>query len=350
MNYQHRRTVQTYINSIMIQSSFKRDQIQSACECTRKLNGHGSPCEARLISTTEREWSQELGRLIWFVSRFSYPSRVQQGLNRTLDHKEQTLRPLFSEFSYGFGISREIQLLAERYTTAYPIFPSLLNEKGWDVKFRFRGFSLFLQFKRSEYMNRTNAREWAYFNQPYYRFPVYSFQESPQHNCLVDLASKQQNVYYCAPLFHADRDFNRFYMTKRILERSVWVSTQDLPHVRGRQHHRISYISTHGIFQSERKELHIVSAEKQVNELLHNFVRQMAGPSMQISFEYLSSLWDSLKEISTNNESTPPEIEFDRTNATELVSAIRLVLRTNFGLEWFLFRDQEERRSNEQPN
>jgi hypothetical protein len=251
------------------------------------------------------------------------------------------LRPLFSEFSYGFGIAREIQLLADKNTRAYPIFPSLVNEKnlGWDVKFRFRGVSLFLQFKRSDYLKKNNAREWNNFNQPYYRFSVYSFKESPQHNCLVDLAARKPHVYYCAPLFHMDADFNKFYLRRRVLGESVWISTRGLPRIQGRQHHRISYTPTHGIFQSEKIAIPILVAEEQVTRLLRSFDMRGGKSHEEISFDYLTSLWNSLREILAKNESAVPEMEFDHESPAELVSALRLVLRTNFGLEWLVFQN-----------
>jgi hypothetical protein len=89
------------------------------------------------------------------------------------------MRPCFSEFSYGFALTREICERLWGGFNAAPVFPSLVEEGdvGHDVHLDFPGNPLFIQFKVSEYMVRHTAGEWEHFNAPYYRF----WMHAPRH-------------------------------------------------------------------------------------------------------------------------------------------------------------------------
>src|SRR6266571_6556135 len=141
------------------------------------------------------------------------------------------MRPSFSEFSFGFGVSYALQRTLGSYSTAAPIFPSLIQEArlGYDVKFTTAGKSLFLQFKRSDALTRSSAKEWTVFGGPYYRFPLYRPRESTQHNRLVALGTKEPYVYYCAPLFHTLTEFNRLYLSGDLLDNTAAIQTAGLP-------------------------------------------------------------------------------------------------------------------------
>jgi hypothetical protein len=55
----------------------------------------------------------------------------------------------FSEFSYGFAVTSEVDERLGDDLIAAPVFPSLRQERdlGWDVKLRVAGDSMYLQFK-----------------------------------------------------------------------------------------------------------------------------------------------------------------------------------------------------------
>ncbi len=248
------------------------------------------------------------------------------------------MRPLFSEFSFGFSISHEIQTAVGRSTRSAPVLPSLLDERklGWDVKFRLQGLSIFLQFKRSDYLQTKRAREWAHFRTPYYRFPVYRVSESPQHNLLVGLSAKEPHVYYCAPMFHTDAEFNRYFMNHAVLGHSVLISLRALPRILDKGSHHIVYAPSHGLFLSDATPLDMVIADKRISDLMYNFDRWRSKDPKDITLTYLQSLWDSLITIIVANDSPPPELEPNSRNPADLVRALRLVLRTYYGLEWIL--------------
>lgn len=73
------------------------------------------------------------------------------------------MQPNISEFSYGYAITDELIHWYGTTITASPVFPSLYQEGqqggGWDLKLQRPGIPLFLQFKLSHCMIRTNARE-----------------------------------------------------------------------------------------------------------------------------------------------------------------------------------------------
>src|SRR5437879_5893576 len=107
------------------------------------------------------------------------------------------MRPLFTEFSFGFGLASEIAELARLGLVAAPLLPSLVDEGqlGWDVNFRFFGISLFLQFKRGDFLTRRTAVQWSLYGHPYFRFEVYKRSHSPQHNLLVHLGRREPHTY-----------------------------------------------------------------------------------------------------------------------------------------------------------
>ncbi|WP_439868978.1 hypothetical protein [Pseudomonas syringae] len=70
------------------------------------------------------------------------------------------MKPEMSEFSYGFAFTNELIHAPDSHVVAAPEFPSLQKEGkpsgGYDVKIPF-GSPLFLQFKLSHFMARTNS-------------------------------------------------------------------------------------------------------------------------------------------------------------------------------------------------
>jgi hypothetical protein len=67
------------------------------------------------------------------------------------------LHERLSEFSYGYGITREVEmLLSASGLKAAPFLPSLLHEKklGFDVAFSSSGVVVMLQFKLGQVLER----------------------------------------------------------------------------------------------------------------------------------------------------------------------------------------------------
>jgi hypothetical protein len=131
----------------------------------------------------------------------------------------------FSEFSYGFALTREITNASYGTLRIAPIFPSQYQEGqagGHDVELPLQGGALFLQFKLSHYMRRPTAKEWPSFGRGYYRMHLRPIRHSRQHILLSDLENQGKAVYYVAPRFHSVAQLNDTYATGTVLERSAF--------------------------------------------------------------------------------------------------------------------------------
>ena|SRR5688572_31679036 len=88
-------------------------------------------------------------------------------------------------------------------------------------------YSEFYQFKRSNYYNKEifdSLKGGLTINTatiPKYGFKIYNKRETRQFNVLKRLAIKPKcRVYYCAPLFHTIKEYNRNFSTLSILNNS----------------------------------------------------------------------------------------------------------------------------------
>ena len=138
------------------------------------------------------------------------------------------MKPLFSEFSYGYAVTEDI-VRSNNPLKAAPIFPSLRSEGtqgGFDVKLDLPGSPLFLQFKLSDCMVRNTAYEsrQGLFASEFYRMPLRPRGRSQQHKLLLKLEATGKAVYYVAPAFYQDQEFNRAYTNRSILKQSVMIS------------------------------------------------------------------------------------------------------------------------------
>jgi hypothetical protein len=133
------------------------------------------------------------------------------------------MKPEMSEFSYGFAFTNELIHAPGSHVVAAPEFPSLQKEGspggGYDVKIPF-GSPLFLQFKLSHSMARTNSKEYGVMGGAYYRWHLHALKHSAQHDLLLDLESRGNEVYYVAPAFHQTAELNTYFQSKKIVEQS----------------------------------------------------------------------------------------------------------------------------------
>lgn len=160
--------------------------------------------------------------------------------------------PEISEFSYGFALTNELVGWTE--LSAAPIFPSLIEEGkaggGYDVKLDWPGAPLYLQFKRSERMERCSAREYRFVRDsggqlhvPFYRFPITMRSKSDQHELLLALDTPPNLVFYVAPRFHRITEINDAWRTSAVASRSVFISPNSIGSLNDDQH-RIAFDGT----------------------------------------------------------------------------------------------------------
>ena len=134
------------------------------------------------------------------------------------------MKPEMSEFSYGFAFTSELVSSLGSHLLAAPQFPSLQQEGkpggGYDVKIDY-GLPLFLQFKLSHHLTRTNSKEYRLMGGAYYRWHMHALRHSAQHGLLLDLESKGHDVFYIAPVFHQTAELNTHYLAGSIVDESA---------------------------------------------------------------------------------------------------------------------------------
>ena len=167
------------------------------------------------------------------------------------------MEPLFSEFSYGYALTQEFAAGRFGNLIGAPVFPSLYQEGqrggGYDVVLPFMGAPLFLQFKLSHYLWRSNASEWAVFNSAYYRMYLRPLRHSPQHDLLMQLEADSNEVYYAAPAFHTVDELNSAYIAGNVIDRTAFFSPSDIGPLDINQHYLVFQAGTVAHLYSEKQ-------------------------------------------------------------------------------------------------
>jgi hypothetical protein len=222
----------------------------------------------------------------------------------------------FTEFSYGFAVTHEFILQNSGNVVAAPEFPSLIREGqaggGYDVRLNFGTF-LFLQFKLSEFMYGSLARYRSLIGLPYYRFWITPRWRSQQHRMLVDLENAGQQVYYAAPIFHLQTDFNVEFQGNTVVNRSAFISPAEIGYLADNDDHCVVFNNVQAYFCSEPQKLRLhtgsslkefLAAQKQalkptstldvasalyrITSSTDNRVPPFLEPSAPVALEYIS--------------------------------------------------------------
>ena len=154
------------------------------------------------------------------------------------------MRPLISEFSFGYALTEELVRGRHGLLVGAPIFPTQNQEGregGYDIHLPFIGMPIFLQFKLSEYLQRRYAKEWHLFRGPYYRMHLRPLRLSSQHNLLLELESHRNKVFYVAPEFHTQEELNNFYLSSSIINNVAFFRPSDIGRLPDIYDHYIVY-------------------------------------------------------------------------------------------------------------
>lgn len=202
------------------------------------------------------------------------------------------MKPEFNELQFSNSINFEIQQTYFHHLIRPPIFPSPRQETSYDVKFPFSGFSLFFQYKVSEYMVRANAREYNYYSGSYFRFNLYQKNGFNQHNLLCGLSLSGENAYYCAPRFYQQDEWIEYYLNQQTTVNSVCIDPREIGIINDNNPHRITYHPQNnwGGFHTENKKIDKVLSFEDV------FTKLKEKPH-KIDIEYLEKLFLKVKEI-----------------------------------------------------
>jgi hypothetical protein len=157
------------------------------------------------------------------------------------------MRPDISEFSYGYALTEEFVHRSGLRITVAPLFPSLIDEGraggGYDVHLPFVGFPLFLQFKLTHCMVRSNAQEvrLGALNAPFYRMHLRPTRHSEQHNLLLDLERNGHAVFYAGPHFHRPEELNQYYMSSSVAANSIFVRPSTIGALPDDEDHHLAF-------------------------------------------------------------------------------------------------------------
>ena len=85
------------------------------------------------------------------------------------------------------------------------------------------GKPVFLQFKLSDQLKRSNSKEYqnGMLGLPYYRMHIRPGKHSDQHSLLLDLEGSGESVFYIAPEFHLPAELNAYYLGGSIISNSA---------------------------------------------------------------------------------------------------------------------------------
>ena len=180
------------------------------------------------------------------------------------------LHERLSEFSYGYGVTREVErLLLGLGIRTVPFQPSLLQEKqlAFDAAFDKPGVPLLLQFKLGQSLSRFVRSDTSapapYLARPFFRFAVNTVETDGQFETLLKAEADGAEVYYVAPRFADWPHYVQFYEEEVVLENSVLVRPSEIRRALdatgapdGR--HRVVY---------DRARVHVCSKPVQIDEV-----------------------------------------------------------------------------------
>jgi hypothetical protein len=219
------------------------------------------------------------------------------------------VQPTFSEFSYGYAVTQELASGRFGSLVAAPIFPSLVREGqsggGYDIQLPFVGAPLFLQFKLSHYLYRSNARQWRLYLSPYYRMYLRPLRYSDQHNLLIDLENSGKEVRYIAPKFHTVEELNDAYVSRSVYDRSAVFSPVDIGNVPTIGQHYLTFNSSSRyafLWSKEPKELKQPHSSEDFISLLLKYVKERGSRINNLTFELLNE--DMIKILDNRAKET----------------------------------------------
>jgi hypothetical protein len=187
------------------------------------------------------------------------------------------LHERLSEFSFGYGVTREVErLLAGVGVRTVPFLPSLIQEKdvGFDVGFSDGGVPLLLQFKLGQSLTRFVRSDTSHaapaLQRPFFRFSLDTAEEDGQYEALLKAQMDGAEVYYVAPRFADWPHYVRLFEHEAVLEHSVMVTPREIRDAlvatgSADGQHRIVY---------DRMAAHVCSEPKEIREVRPDMVAE----------------------------------------------------------------------------
>jgi hypothetical protein len=155
----------------------------------------------------------------------------------------------FSEYSYAYAVTREMELVYGFLEA--PRFLSTAEEGkpggGYDLEVKLRGMrglSLFVQYKVSDVMVRSNAKETRQtpLRVPLYRMHLLPHRDFNQHALLLTLERSGQHVGYVTSAFAGMGDFSRLYIARAMCQYSAFFRPETIGALPGGSSHHVSFV------------------------------------------------------------------------------------------------------------
>jgi hypothetical protein len=145
------------------------------------------------------------------------------------------LHERLSEFSYGYGITREIERLLDGIgIKTAPFLPSLAQEAnlGFDVGFKKPGAAILVQFKLGQNVRRfvrpKSMMVAPGVAKPFWRFNINTAEPEGQYETLLKAEQDGAEVYYAAPRFVDWNDYLALFETEDVLENSLLIRPMEI--------------------------------------------------------------------------------------------------------------------------
>lgn len=145
------------------------------------------------------------------------------------------LHQRLSEFSYGYGVTREVEEhLRSVGLRPTPFLPSLVQEAkiGADVYFNRPGGVLLIQFKLGQELKRfrraAGAKVTPQLEKPFWRFQVDTATLDGQYDRLLKSEQAGEEVYYVAPRFANWDDYAQAFENNQVLEKSLLLRPSEI--------------------------------------------------------------------------------------------------------------------------
>lgn len=224
-----------------------------------------------------------------------------------------------SEFSYGYGVTREAERLLESLgNKTAPFLPSLLHEKklGFDVKFSFNkpGKVLLLQFKLGEslrrYVRKNPSEPKLSLKKPFWRFRVDTAEPDGQYETLLKAEMDGADTYYVAPRFRDWAEYLTIFENEQVLDRSLLITPSE---IRDSLRRKGEAPGTHRIVYDDAT-VHVCSMPDQIHETkkmaMANKARaqSVSDETLESSIEKLFIGLDNRELIREKMEPRKPEL------------------------------------------
>ena len=217
------------------------------------------------------------------------------------------LHERLSEFSYGYGVTREFEnLLAPIGLHATPYFPNLRQESklGFDVGFKTCGCVVLFQFKLGQELQRFYRQDPKQLapplEPPFWRFSIKPPTNQFEH--LLHFEKKGANVFYVAPRFSCWTDYKSIFRVNEVLDASILLIPSEIQRglleQRGKGSKRVVYDRTRSYICSEPKELHEVTSDglkRKIEECVRTRDSSLKS-NIEHLFEYVLTEYEIIEE------------------------------------------------------